>query len=316
LGRIIYCLPYTSIIDQNYDEFKKIIQFAKKGKFFKRPERYLLKHHHLSFKTLKNRKEALEEHKKIIVVSTQLIEAGVDLSFKFVYRDFGPLDCIIQVAAGRCNRNGEYGELGGQFRLLRLIDENQARKPYHHYVYKPILIQHVEQTLNKKFYESKDFSDLSTSYFEKFEFTDKAEKLLAAICDLNYDNDVRCQIPVKKFKLIDEYSEETIYILVTLEAEQEMKRLLICKKQIQEEGISKEEKEVQLYEIEKLKAALKTFQISSRKQELEAYKNSMIIEEKERYTYISHDNQKKYAYDPCIGFLTIPKTEISLTISF
>ena len=62
-----------------------------------------------------HRKEILEEVKaalsndeKVICVSTQLIEAGVDISFECVIRSLAGLDSIAQ-AAGRCNRHGEDG---------------------------------------------------------------------------------------------------------------------------------------------------------------------------------------------------------------
>ncbi|MEW9701839.1 CRISPR-associated helicase Cas3' [Paenibacillus sp. SI8] len=51
-------------------------------------------------------RELLKNKEKVICVSTQLIEAGVDVSFDCVIRSLAGLDSIAQ-AAGRCNRHGE-----------------------------------------------------------------------------------------------------------------------------------------------------------------------------------------------------------------
>jgi len=66
----------------------------------------------------------LGKEQPLICVSTQLIEAGVDIDFGAVIRSLAGLDSIAQ-AAGRCNRNG--AQKRGKVILVNPADERLGR---------------------------------------------------------------------------------------------------------------------------------------------------------------------------------------------
>ena len=75
--------------------------------------------------TLKEIYAHMANNEKIICVATQVIEAGVDISFEAVIRLTAGLDNLIQ-AAGRCNRSGEYGSASPVY-SVNCSDENLTR---------------------------------------------------------------------------------------------------------------------------------------------------------------------------------------------
>jgi CRISPR-associated endonuclease/helicase Cas3 len=76
---------------------------------------------------LANIRRDLVLKRPVRLVSTSLIEAGVDISFKAVWRAWAGLDQMAQ-AAGRCNRNGELGPDGGVLTIFE-PEEIDGRKP-------------------------------------------------------------------------------------------------------------------------------------------------------------------------------------------
>jgi CRISPR-associated endonuclease/helicase Cas3 len=103
-------------------------------------------------------KVRLENGEPLRVVSTQLVEAGVDIDFPVVYRAFAGLDSIAQ-AAGRCNREGTLKHAG---RVVVFIPPKPA----------PRGLLHKGECTTKELLALPDFDahapESHTRYFELF----------------------------------------------------------------------------------------------------------------------------------------------------
>lgn len=110
----------------------------------------------------------LRQGQPVVVVTTQLVEAGVDFSFPVVHRDLAPLDAIIQ-AAGRCNRHGENDTGSGEVHLWQLLEtkpDGQAGEALWRRVYDAALIEVTDETLaDADGWDERDFLELTQRYF-------------------------------------------------------------------------------------------------------------------------------------------------------
>lgn len=69
--------------------------------------------------------ENVPEDRRITIISTSLIEAGVDLDIYAVFRELSGLDSILQ-AGGRCNREGK--RIQAEVYVFEFDDENKTRQ--------------------------------------------------------------------------------------------------------------------------------------------------------------------------------------------
>ena len=117
-----------------------------------------------------HRKEVIAEiqknikTKKVMVVSTQVIEAGVDLDFEIGFRDLAPLDSIMQTA-GRVNRHFLRKESVESLYVVSLKKES-GKLLFGEYVYEKEYLSFTKTLLDEE-KEEADFEVLTEIYFEK-----------------------------------------------------------------------------------------------------------------------------------------------------
>lgn len=167
-------------------------------------------------------RERLKQKKKCILISTSLVEAGVDLDFCHVYRQIAGVDSIIQ-AAGRCNREGQEKAEDSIVFVFDVTDSKIAPS------------QRLPVDIAKAILqETDDISDLDsiTEYFKRlYRFREQSldkKNIMGKFQEHKYN----FETAAKKFRLIE---EDTRTILVPVE--QEAEELLA---ELKHQGFSKE----------------------------------------------------------------------------
>jgi len=149
-------------------------------------------------------KARLQKNEPVRVISTQLIEAGVDIDFPVVYRAFAGLDSIMQ-AAGRCNREGrnDCGQVV-VFNPPAKIPPGILRKAAD--ATKTILASGVEDPLDYRLYE-RFFSDL----YWKANTLDQ-ENIIGLLTPDRADFGISFRTASSRMKIIDDTLQKTVLV--------------------------------------------------------------------------------------------------------
>ena len=150
-------------------------------------------------KTLDQIRSRLAQGEECRVISTSLIEAGVDVDFPEVYRALAGLDSIIQTG-GRCNREGKRD----RNKSLVHIFETETKAP-------AILEQNISAAVRSlKQCEQADAPETIREYF-RFLYRLKGEEQLDAREIIKQASQLKFQTVAEAFRLIDG-ADYTIYI--------------------------------------------------------------------------------------------------------
>ena len=147
-------------------------------------------------------KRRLRQNKKVIVISTQLIEAGVDIDFPVVYRDFSTVASIVQ-SAGRCNRNGKL-PCFGKVVLIKLVRNGKIRSDIIYQGTEKDILTFTKQALTNSDYIENDLLNVQQEFFKNI-----SEQLLFARYGKKLEDDfikdiTECMFEkIGRFQLID-----------------------------------------------------------------------------------------------------------------
>ena len=235
-----------------------------------------------------------------VVVSTQLVEAGVDIDFDIVYRDFAPLDSLNQ-SAGRCNRNMARGR--GEFRVVRLVDEKV--QPFTKGVYDAVLLN-ITQTLLEDIdsLSEGDFTFLIEDYFKKVwegMSKDKSEEILEAVKCFRFTGQ---DVSIRNFRLIDDQPyKRDVFIQLNEEAVEVWERAKAVLKDLRAKKLNVfQAKE----EFEKLKSDFYKFVVS-----VNVRDNQPLLDSDLNMFLVNTEELERY-YDPETGFISTGGSFIGL----
>jgi len=137
------------------------------------------------------------------LISTQVVEAGVDIDFPVVYRAMGPLDRIVQ-AAGRCNREGT---IPGRGRVV-IFEPAGGKTPPGEYGKAVQTTRRLLQESNLDLHNPNVFED----YFQSLYQIEQRDKY--GIQDLREKHDY--QAVAEKFRLI---KDDTVPVVIRYNTE-------------------------------------------------------------------------------------------------